>query len=321
MNEKSRKEVNINQFETNSQEGISGNDSQTITLRDGRKLGYAEYGGSSAKSIFYFHGFPGSRLEGAMVEDKLMQSNIRLIAIDRPGMGLSDFQEDRSILDCSDDVLELADYLGIKKFSVLGVSGGGPYALACAYKISTKVLTSCAVVSGSGPYYLTKEGMSKKNKLLLFMAKHLSWTIRGLIWFKLSRNIRNKEWWDNIYTKQGNELSEPDKQVINDPKIREAIVEKTIEAFCQGSKGLVHDFNLYSKPWGFNLDDIPSEAKTFLFHGELDKNVPVLIVQYMSERISNCITNIYPNEAHLSTFINKFDDIVEKVSAGLEIDL
>lgn len=313
LNENSETKVKVNQLETSIKEVISRNDSQIIILRDGRKLGYAEYGDSNAKPIFYFHGFPGSRLEGSMIENKLIQSNIRLISIDRPGMGLSDFQKDRSIADWPDDVLELADYLGINKFSVLGVSGGGPYALACAHKISSEVLIGCAVVSGSGPYHLTKVGMSKTNKLLLFMARHFSWTIRGLIWFKLSRNIKNNEWWDDIYTKQGNELPEPDKQIFDDPKMREAIVDKSVEAFCQGSKGLVHDFNLYSKPWGFNLSDIPSETKVFIFHGELDKNIPFTIAQFMADRISNCIINIYPDEAHLSTFINNFDDIVKQI--------
>lgn len=313
VKEISERKVNSNQIETNNLKVILRKDSQTITLRDGRKLGYAEYGDLTAKPIFYFHGFPGSRLEGALVERKLMRSNIRLIAIDRPGMGLSTFQKKRSILDFPHDVLELADYLGIHRFGVLGVSGGGPYALACAYKISAKVLTGCAVVSGTGPYYLTKEGMSKKNKLLLFGARYFSWTIRGLIWFKLSRNIKNKDWWDDTYAKQGNDLPEPDRKIFNDSMIREVIVEKSVEAFCQGSRGLVHDFNLYSKSWGYNLGDIPSETKVLLFHGELDKNIPVSIARFMSEQISNCITTIYPDEAHLSTFINNFDELVKKL--------
>jgi len=115
---------------------------KTIHLHDGRTLGYAEYGRADGKALFYFHGHPGARLEARFLAEQAAQTGIRLIGVDRPGMGQSSFQTGRRLLDWPDDVAELADSLQLDRFAVVGFSGGGPYALACAYKISHR-LTIC----------------------------------------------------------------------------------------------------------------------------------------------------------------------------------
>ena len=108
-------------------------DRQTLTLRDGRALGYAEYGDPGGIPGFYFHGHPGSRLEAQLADQAAVETGIRIIALDRPGYGRSDFQPGRRILDWPSDAAEVADQLGIGAVPVLGASGGGPYALACGY--------------------------------------------------------------------------------------------------------------------------------------------------------------------------------------------
>ncbi len=110
-------------------------DFNTIQLPDGRKLSYAEYGDSQGVPVFFFHGFPGSRFDGEYSGQAAAEMGIRLIAPDRPGMGHSDFQPNRRLLDWPADVGRLADTLGLDKFGVLGYSGGGPHALACAVRI------------------------------------------------------------------------------------------------------------------------------------------------------------------------------------------
>lgn len=121
----------------------------TLQLHDGRTLGYAEYGMRDAKALFYFHGQPGSLLEARFLAEQAKHSGIRLIGIDRPGMGLSRFKAGRRLLDWPDDVAELADSPYIDRFAVVGFSGGGPYALVCAYKIPHS-LTACGIISGIG---------------------------------------------------------------------------------------------------------------------------------------------------------------------------
>ena len=125
---------------------------QQVKLRDGRMLGYAEYGSPDGKPVFYFHGFPGSRLDWLLTDpdNTAAEQNARIIAVDRPGMGLSDYQRGRKIADWPDDVIELANALQVDSFSVLGISGGGPYAVSCAFGIGDR-LARCGIVCGMGP--------------------------------------------------------------------------------------------------------------------------------------------------------------------------
>lgn len=282
-----------------------------MKLSDGRTLGYAEYGPLRGVPVFYFHGFPGSRLEAAIVEDKLAELNVHLMAIDRPGIGLSDYQKSRTIVDFPEDVQELAQYLGFVHYGVLGVSGGGPYALACAWRIPTETLIGCAVVSGSGHYKKTKSGLSLDERIALFVAKNLPWLFRFIFWLQLGRCVNNMDWWDQNYPKLGKGLPAADERVLKSRCVKANIIAKSIEAFRQGCKGLVTDFKLFSEDWGFKLCDIPYENKVSIFHGELDKNVPISSVRSLSEDISHCITKFYPDEGHLSVLTNKFEEIMQ----------
>ena len=121
-----------------------------ITLREGRRLSFTEFGDGQGKPVFYFHGFPGSRLEAKMADRISHQSRIRFIGIDRPGYGLSSCKVARTISDWADDVVQLAVALNIRQFSILGVSGGGPYVAACAYQIRHRI-NLVGIVCGMGP--------------------------------------------------------------------------------------------------------------------------------------------------------------------------
>ena len=126
--------------------------SRQIKLPDGRNLAYAEYGPVEGNPVFYFHGFPSSRLDWRLFhdDDTLAELNVRVIAPDRPGYGLSDHKRGRTISGWPEDVVELAGALGIDAFSVLGVSGGGPYAASCAFSIPDR-LSKSGIVCGMGP--------------------------------------------------------------------------------------------------------------------------------------------------------------------------
>ena len=109
------------------------------TMTDGRTLAYNEYGDPEGQPLFYAYGGPGSRLEGAMYDEKAAEYGFRLIATDRPGMGRSTFKPDRVLLDYPQDLVELADALGIEQFGVMGHSGGGAHTTVCAYAIPERL--------------------------------------------------------------------------------------------------------------------------------------------------------------------------------------
>ena len=127
----------------------SNQTAQTLTLPDGRKLGFAEWGDPEGKPIFHFHGSSSSRLEHPYLEHHLV--GVRLVTIDRPGHGLSSFQPSRQLLDWPRDVDTLADHLGLGTFAVSGWSFGGPYAMACAFSFPER-LTAVGLISSFAPY-------------------------------------------------------------------------------------------------------------------------------------------------------------------------
>jgi pimeloyl-ACP methyl ester carboxylesterase len=107
-----------------------------MDLPDGRELARLELGDPEGPPVFVFHGTPGSRLQVSFDERPIIATGVRFIAVDRPGYGHSTFYRGRRLADWSSDVASLADHLGIDRFAVIGVSGGGPMPL-CALGFST----------------------------------------------------------------------------------------------------------------------------------------------------------------------------------------
>jgi pimeloyl-ACP methyl ester carboxylesterase len=268
-----------------------------ITLRDGRSLGYIEYGVSEGKPVFFFHGFPGSRIDWTYFYGTCRpeDSNARIIAIDRPGMGLSNFKHGRKILDWPDDVVELADALQLERFAVLGISGGGPYALACAYKIPER-LTTTAIVCGMGPSEAPgiKEGMA--------------WTFPGksslmqrLMLMLTSMGLKKRP--DRIESQMIGNLKGPDRTLFMDKpelakELSKGIINSWREAFRWGIAGVHHEAALYARPWQFRLQDITVEVH--LWHGEQDNNVPISVGRYVADAIPKCHATFVENEGHFS---------------------
>ena len=250
-------------------------------LSDGRRLGYAEYGASNGKPLFHFHGYPGSRLEGELIHETAAKCGVRLIAIDRPGMGFSDIKPNRSILDWPDDVVELAESIGIDRFAVEGVSGGGPYSLACAYKIAYRI-TKAGVVSGVCPF----------------------WDV-GSPWERPENVNGAEDFWGSF----SQNLLKPDQKFLFDPKVKKLLSEELFEAFRQGAEGVNQERELYGKPWGFRLEDIPLNARVYLWHGKLDLNVSFSSARAMAQSIPNCKAVFYRNEGHYSSAFNHLEQI------------
>lgn len=270
---------------------VPAND-KTMQLRDGRTLSYAEYGIAEGKALFYFG---ASRLEARFLAEQAAQAGIRLIGIDRPGMGLSHFKAGRHLLDWPDDVVELADSLQIDHFAIVGVSGGGPYALACAYKIPDR-LTACGMVSGVGP-------------LAVFLFQRLPWLLTPMIWV-MGRFFRDEEQARKSLTRFTRSWPEPDRKSLALPEISGIIAASQVEAFRQGARGLTYDILLIEgRPWGFKLEEIAFPT-LYLWHGELDKDTPIAMGRAVAERLAQCKATYYPHDGHISLIVHHREEIV-----------
>ena len=289
---------------------------QTITLKEGRKLGYAEFGNIDGKSLFYFPGHGSSRLEPKMYDLEQLKDIVHLIAIDRPGFGLSDFNEEHSLLNWPDDVVDLADALNISNFSILGGSGGAPFALACAYKIPDKI-NSCGIVSGLGPIKFGIEDMAKNNRNELNLASKHPKLLKLTFKFQLKylNRLKNKDVEDiqKKFLKRGVNLPAPDKKFFEDKEKFSLYLELMGEPFRQGIMGPYHEAILFAHPWGFDLKDITPNMKIFSWHGELDTSVPIKMARTVCKTIPNCEIKIFNNEAHLSSAVNHIEEIITKL--------
>lgn len=264
-----------------------------IELPGGRALSYAEFGRPNGTPLFLFHGTPGSRLTGRLGHNAAADRNIRLIVPDRPGFGRSDFQSGRTILDWPDDITVLASSLGIEKFGVAGISGGGPYALACAARLPERV-TGTAVVSGLGPVRnTTVRGMSRLNRTQLTIARKVpllfraEWMILGLF---------GQRYPEKLMTKVTSSLPEVDRDVFQRDEVHDTLVADLQEAMVRGSRGVAHELTLMARPWGFRLEEIA--APVHLWQGELDRNVPVAMGRYQSKALPNCTATFLPSAGH-----------------------
>ena len=279
---------------------------ETLRLEDGRLLGYAVYGDPEGWPIFYFHGFPGSRLEAQLADRVAARMGIRLIALDRPGFGLSDFKPRRTIFEWPDDVVKIADALGINRFATIGVSGGGPYAAACALKIPQR-LTAVAIVCGLGPLDTPNgtDRMIRTNHLIFFLGRRLPWLAKISLWRIAYQVRRNPE---GTLRRMIVALPDPDKAVLARPEVKTAMKDNVVEAFRGGSRGAACELLLYTRPWGFLLQDIATRVN--LWHGEQDVSVPPTMGQYQARTIPNCRAIFYPGEDHFSLVINHMEEVL-----------
>ena len=260
----------------------AGTTDRTRTLKDGRRLGYAEYGDPQGKPVFFFHGMPGSRLEGELADEAAKKLRIRVISLDRPGYGLSDFQPRRAFLDWPPDVVALADALGIERFAVAGVSGGGPYDEPDA-----------------------TEGMSGQNRLLFGLSRRFPWLVPlpMALWSFATRHFA-----DRMMSAMVRSLPAPDQAALARPEVLAMFKKDSVESFRSGSRGAAWETRMYARPWGFRLEEISMEVH--VWQGELDKNVPPSMGRYQGRTIPNCRVHFFSDEAHISLVVNHIEEIL-----------
>lgn len=282
---------------------------QQIRLTDGLRMAYDLYGHTDGRPIFYCHGFPACRREAGLTEAVATRLGIRIIAPDRPGFGRSDFQPNRTLLDWPANLSALANALGVERFAVLGVSGGGPYALACAVALASR-LTCIGIVGGLGPLDQpgASAGMSALNRLLLLLYRRTPVIGRSSYRLLAALAGRRPEWTFAFLTRR---LPPPDRAVLRG-RPREILVGSYREALRQGYRGGDRELFLYTHPWGI---DLPAIARpVFLWHGEQDATVPVAHGRSLAQAIPGCRSFFHPQEGHFSLPILHMEEILSTLA-------
>lgn len=292
-------------------------DDRTIRLADGRLLGYREYGNPSGHPVFLFHGIPGSRCGVELVADLADRRGLRVIGIDRPGIGLSTFQPGRTFLDWPRDVETLAGALDLRRFAVVGNSGGAAYVAACAACFPER-LTFAGIISGMGPLN-TPDGLktlplSRTDRLLARIAQRsprLACLAAAPIFAHRIDPDR-----PTALERMKRGMAPADIRLLDQPRIVKTLFRDAAEALKQGRRGVTWDLLLYTRPWGFRLDEI--KAKVHLWHGEADITVPPQFGRVIAALIPGCRATYWPGEGHLM-MISHASQIIDTIVANIPV--
>jgi pimeloyl-ACP methyl ester carboxylesterase len=261
-----------------------------VTLRDGRSLAFAEWGDLGGRPVVMFHGSPASRL---MCPDPEATdaAGVRLITVDRPGYGGSDPRPGRSILSWVDDYAEFHQLLDLPPCPVMGWSGGGPFALACACE-APAIVSSVAVSGSMGPIDQVPEAVDEESRRLRdLLAVDPGAAMEGLTTY-----------WQAFVADPASvyahfEPDGPDHRIFARPDVREAMIEWARDAFRQGPIGIVADYMAFLQPWGFSVADITCDAAVWVGDGAPADRADA---DYLAATIPRATYVIFPGDGHLA---------------------
>jgi pimeloyl-ACP methyl ester carboxylesterase len=272
----------------------------TFLLRsaDGRRrLGVHVSGNPSGHPVFLLHGTPGSSTGPAPRNLVLTNQNVRLISFDRPGYGSSDRLLARTVADVAPDVAAIADSLGVEQFAVLGRSGGGPHALACAALLPDRVTRVAALVSLAPPdadgldWF---DGMTDSN-VDAYTTAAADRELLTTRFVQAAAKIKANP--SSHFANLGSEMPASDRLIVANVAIRAMIAQSFAEAVRTSADGWIDDVLAFCSPWGFDLSVI--DAPVLLWHGEDDVFSPVAHTQWLARRVPGAHMEIRPGSAHL----------------------
>ncbi len=233
-----------------------------VRLPDGRVIAVEEYGDPCGVPVLYFHGWPASRLEAGLIDDM----PVRLLALDRPGYGRSSPQKGRTLLDWPADVAAVADWLGLPRFHVVGLSGGAPYAAACAYALPDRVLGAALVcpVPPSHGIHPRAPGIG----LLFRLGRHpvLAHRLFSMLRPLLRRRIITPR------TMVGGSLPAADRDCLT-PRLLSGLARTWREGIGRSVQGALSDAQIYARDWGVPFGDI--RIPVVVWYGAEDSLIPL----------------------------------------------
>ncbi|SDO75494.1 Pimeloyl-ACP methyl ester carboxylesterase [Paenibacillus sp. yr247] len=282
-----------------------------ISLPDGRKIGFAQYGNPVGFPLFFFHGTPSSRINSTVKTLHTLISHpntpqFRVIALERPGYGISDPQPDRTLNDWVQDTLITADLLGIEKFAIMGVSGGGPYAIAVSHGAPERV-TRTAILSGIGPLDVPelRSSVSAAEDMMLKAAEHAPEKL--VAWINRVKDDP-AAFVNQIYSL----LSEEQKNQL--PRdILEIYIESLREG-CRQPDGLISDYLIFGRSWNMEFSRIRIPIR--FWHSDSDEDVAIRNAEYLSSVIPGAELIRLNGLNHYASAITPLREVILYMSEG-----
>jgi pimeloyl-ACP methyl ester carboxylesterase len=285
----------------------------TVAVGERRHLGYAEFGDAGGPLVLWFHGTPGARRQIAPVGRAAADAlGLRLVTVERPGVGASTPHRHRRIVDFAGDAAAVADHLGHERFAVVGLSGGGPYALACAAAMPERV-AAVGVLGGVAPSTGTDRsstglvGLARTFRRALEVGRQpLGVAMRGVAAVVPAAHA--------AYHAYARFAPPGDQAVLRDPAFEAMFVDDLVNAIRHGFGAVADDVALFGRHWGFRLDDVVAPVRWW--HGDVDNIVPLADAVAVAERLPDVELHVRPGESHLGGFAAS-DEVLEAMAAYL----
>ncbi len=284
--------------------------SASINIGPERELAYDEYGKADGYPLVYFHDSGSSRLESAFFHRSARNYGYRILAIDRPGVGCSSYYDLQSPREFCDDVLVLADRLGIRQFGVMSLGAGGIYALTLAHQAPDRV--SMLVNLAGLPASVFNESDTKS-----YTASCINGLTPPLVKFlvRLKQALFPDSPQSLLERLQGY-VNFTDRKVLAHPRVKRALMLDQYEVVRQGNRGLAQDIALCFRKLDFRLEEVG--VPTTIWQGSGDRLSQRADCEFMAARIPHASFYRIPNRGHYF-FVTGMDEVFSRLRSYTEI--
>ena len=287
---------------------------QYCPMISGHRMCYAEFGAEGGTPLLYFHGWPSSRLQAHSLDQLGKELGITVYAPDRPGLGQSDHYEGRVLKDWPTMVAQFLDYLGHERAYLMGVSGGGPYALATACALNERII-STSIVCGAPPLAEIEDRseMIWPYRALLQARPIIPALMKPVI--PLTKWIASKTYDEPPLSWFVQTLSSKDQEILKGDEANLFALYSFREALANGAPGLIIDADAYTNRWDLDYNEISHPVH--FWHGTADQNIPFKMAQHLAAQVPNAVPHWLEGEGHYTVPIQHSREILAHMVASV----
>ena len=277
-----------------------------MALPDGRLLGYAVMGDRTGFPVLVLHGTPGSSRQLAGLDQSAREHSLAMIAPDRAGYGGSSYDPARTIASGAGDLGELIRHEALEGCAVVGLSGGGPSALACGVLLADRV-SVVATVGGVAPL-VPRDPQLPPDRLVIRTARR-SQTAASILFAAIIAAGRARP--EKTLGRFAALLAKPDADLLHDnADLRDAFLDDLRHPSPTAARAAARDFWLFARRWDVDLADMAVPAQ--IWHGTQDRNVPIAHAHVIAARCPAAKLHIAHGGGHM--LLTRLNDIIASVT-------